>query len=596
MGSSIYHTLLSRNVVRPKRIHVQTFRVNVLHERTNFFNRSPFGLSIKLTADYVIIMLNFHNPTKLFWVLMVGLLSSSAITQNTHYYTNLVDISSRVWLNDFVLNSYYFYWTSFWYLLSVISLLKVLSTWSYVRVTNWYYIYVLFALFVYTMSLLDYWGYIFISSTDLRYESQINALLTNSINKYHPFIFYVSLIWVYVGFILVAGTVNNARFGRIQTKAALYQKFTSCLALILFTLSLGSWWALQEGSWGGWWNWDSSEVFGLLVMIIYIQNVHQVLTKTTNIDLKSVLTYAITLLLLSYILIQLNFDLVSHNFGTKTAQFISSDQFYYFLVSILLTLTVVYSLANNRTLVTYTDFQKINPTLTKTGLLVLITSITVLLSFSELLNNFYWLISESNFINVLNLTTYYVPLLLTVLYLLLLRLNMFTLTALTGLAFGCEYVFILGLVFVKRSSTTFLHVLIFLFVLTTHQALNQSLSHWNLLDPNTYSFIPNSLLDNYNFLLKVNTSYLECSFTELIDNQLIDIGWSFIQNQTTLQSHAFQHNLQSSITFQGLLVSLLEYTHNILVWDYSTQVLSILVSVILFSTLNLSFKWTLIIF
>jgi cytochrome c biogenesis factor len=110
---------------------------------------------------------------------------------------------------------------------------------------------------------------------------------------------------------------------------------------------LGSWWALQEGTWGGWWNWDSSETFGLFFFLLpfffyhnksYL-NFHQ---KNLNIFKKST-----TLLLFSYFFIQLNFDLVSHNFGIKFFQFFSNNLFFY---NTLLTLFFMKIFFNKKTI------------------------------------------------------------------------------------------------------------------------------------------------------------------------------------------------------------------------------------------------------
>ena len=44
--------------------------------------------------------------------------------------------------------------------------------------------------------------------------------------------------------------------------------------ILTITLYFGGWWALQEGSWGGWWNWDASEVLGLITLLYLILAVH----------------------------------------------------------------------------------------------------------------------------------------------------------------------------------------------------------------------------------------------------------------------------------------------------------------------------------
>jgi hypothetical protein len=82
-------------------------------------------------------------------------------------------------------------------------------------------------------------------------------------------------------------------------------------------LALGSWWAFQEGTWGGWWNWDSSEVFGLefFLLILYVTHTYW---KSSDLLAWSIsISCQFLAVLITYFFIQLNFDLVSHNFGVK---------------------------------------------------------------------------------------------------------------------------------------------------------------------------------------------------------------------------------------------------------------------------------------
>jgi hypothetical protein len=541
-------------------------------------------------------MLNFYNPIRLFCIVLCGLYASTLITQSTHLYVNSLDVFYRLWLNDFILNSYYFYWTSFWYLLITISLLKLLLAGLYIRIVKISYVFVMILLFTYSLTLGDYWSYVFSPTTNLLWESQINSLLTNSINKYHPLIFYISLIWIYVSYVLLTTNINNISFSTTFTKTLISQKISTYFIMITFTLSLGSWWALQEGSWGGWWNWDASEVFGLLVMLVYIQILHKVFTKSPKSGLKVTVLYSLIFLLLTYVLIQLNFDLVSHNFGTKITQFISSDQFYYIIAGLLFITTFIHLLELRQKVVAYYLVNKIKPVLVKVSLLVFVTLLAVIFSFSELLNNFYWLLFESNTMNVINLTTYYAPIALITIYILILRVNVLNFHSYVCLIIYGEYFLVFMLSLFKKSPTTLIHILVYLFVFISHQCLNQSLMHWGYSNTNEYSFLNNLLIDNYLLNIKPNTSYLEFSFTTLTNNQVTDIGWSFIHKTTNLQTHAFQHNLNTCVTLQGLLSSFLEYVHNILVLDYSSQTLSLLVPLILYSIISLSQRHKLIMF
>jgi len=97
-------------------------------------------------------------------------------------------------------------------------------------------------------------------------------------------------------------------------------------------LYLGSWWALQEGSWGGWWNWDSSEVFGVIIFFKLITIYHFYYfshrTELTVLYIQS----SCFIIFIFYLFMQLNFGLISHNFSSKNYQLASLDLFYILLI------------------------------------------------------------------------------------------------------------------------------------------------------------------------------------------------------------------------------------------------------------------------
>ena len=103
----------------------------------------------------------------------------------------------------------------------------------------------------------------------------------------------------------------------------------------MVALSLGGVWAFQEASWGGFWNWDSSETFGALFLLSLVYLIH---TKTTfnNWHLVSYyLLWSTFSLTITYCFIQMNFELTSHNFGTKFFHFFNHNVFYEEVIVIL---------------------------------------------------------------------------------------------------------------------------------------------------------------------------------------------------------------------------------------------------------------------
>ena len=105
-----------------------------------------------------------------------------------------------------------------------------------------------------------------------------------------------------------------------------------------FALFLGSWWALQEGTWGGWWNWDPSETLGLLVIMSIFFLLHGNFTIANLWWWLTKKQFLLTLLLMAYFFIQLNFEIISHNFNFKLFRFFNNDLLFLelFLIFLLL--------------------------------------------------------------------------------------------------------------------------------------------------------------------------------------------------------------------------------------------------------------------
>ena len=84
------------------------------------------------------------------------------------------------------------------------------------------------------------------------YSNLSNTLLTNSVNKIHPLMLYISLFFFINIFILrdQSSLSYILHKGNLQV-VYFFKRLKLYLIIIFITLFLGSWWALQEGSWGG---------------------------------------------------------------------------------------------------------------------------------------------------------------------------------------------------------------------------------------------------------------------------------------------------------------------------------------------------------
>lgn len=200
--------------------------------------------------------------------------------------------------------------------------------------------------YLYTYEILE-------TSTSNLYQSSIsytsfqyNLLLVNPLNRYHPFLLYMSIIITSSSVLVFTTVLTYSKF--------LYQRYITNLVRLslklgflftIFSLFLGSWWALQEGTWGGWWNWDPSEVFGLLYFIFYITFVHE--TRFSNLHYKSKARSLINLFLIKwvYFFIQINFKIVSHNFGLQFI-FFFNNLFFFIQANVCIAVFLLYSVKN----------------------------------------------------------------------------------------------------------------------------------------------------------------------------------------------------------------------------------------------------------
>jgi cytochrome c biogenesis factor len=225
--------------------------------------------------------------------------------------------------------------------------------------------------------------------------SVFNLLLSNPVNKYHPLLLYLTSLVILL--FLCKTSQTSCRY---TTNFYIKNNLTLTMLinyLLTATLYFGAWWALQEGSWGGWWNWDSSEVFGLIILTTSLTLLHTVKVKNTL--PAGYLDYLYLLIIpLSYLFVQLNFDIISHNFGIREVSPINTSNYL-----TLSTLIIIYYLKSINTkikntltiLITFLKKYLINQrdnsntnSLTVTTILF-VTVLLYLPSFYPLINNIF---------------------------------------------------------------------------------------------------------------------------------------------------------------------------------------------------------------
>lgn len=225
--------------------------------------------------------------------------------------------------------TYSFWWTTLLYLSPFFFFLSLTLFSLLIELRSCVWSFFLFSLF--TSYLIEFVDYTPLNVNDVMTtytEYGSNVLLTNPLNRYHPFVFYLSAISF---FLVTAPSVSTwINFNTFQVRLSL--QITKTLSWLsthvnLIALFMGSWWALQEGTWGGWWNWDSSETLGLEVSIFILVLIHTSAAVKNFVRLTLRSTLFLSFFISSYFFIQLNFELVSHNFGSKFFFFFNNNLF-----------------------------------------------------------------------------------------------------------------------------------------------------------------------------------------------------------------------------------------------------------------------------
>lgn len=259
-------------------------------------------------------------------------------TSLTIGYVNYVDLLTSVVPNEPQVNTFYFWWVHALYLPYLFSSLFLIAAWW----SNFRASYPIVAFLALAFQL---WS---VELTDLVYSNSqltnlttlsttVNVLLSNALNKYHPFIFYSSTALVVShalrSFLSLGGAHPTSTFRTLSWSSG---GLLWVVWFNLFAIFLGSWWAMQEGTWGGWWNWDSSEMFGLLPSFLLLRLIHSVSSGYGCWRAASHYTSSLLILVFFYFLLQLNFDLISHNFGARFFHFFNSNLLFVSGIFILL--------------------------------------------------------------------------------------------------------------------------------------------------------------------------------------------------------------------------------------------------------------------
>jgi len=508
------------------------------------------------------MILNFYFISELVFYLLGLIVLLSFFNLSKLGYFSWLDTLSRLHANDFFTNVVYYFWTTFWYIPVFVFLTLYVLT--FFTKLNFNKVESFIVLAVLTLLGFEYVDYFFLNlnytSTCLNSEN-INLLLTNSINKYHPYLFYTSLTFFFKSYFLFLTyrTLSNHIFYNLALVKILVSSRLVLFNIITVTLFLGAWWANQEGSWGGWWNWDPSEVFGLLIMMFIIIYFHKAYFNSNVANLFYDLRYFSLSVSIVYIFIQLNFNLVSHNFGIKIDQFVNTSQLFLALLSLLI--YSVYRL--NIYIYQHSQLKFIKTCSATVGggwplsfTIALIITLVVLLSFVPLFNEFFWKFWGVNLFNfIFKFTTLVVYVhLLSVSY--FHRLNIVYLFAYIAIVLYADNLnLVLVAVFVIRISPALIvHFWLNLFILLNVATVGLAYVSWVPSSNLSVGSLNTLVTDSCLRLFSVHNLNIETIFLQKWNNFATDVVWNFYNLNSSLEVHTFINQLSLFFTNQSLLV------------------------------------------
>jgi len=479
----------------------------------------------------------------------------------SNHTLNVWDLYSRTLGNEFYINLYYFLWTSFWYIPLFIGLIVIwqLTSRNYLKHTV---LTLLIFLILYNVifDIQLYWLFNTNPYIIPLKSEHYNNLLLNSINKYHPGLLYWSSLLImsycFVIHLLYPGLYWVFYFQQSEIK--LLRNFIWAGLTLLITLALGGWWALQEGSWGGWWNWDPSEVFGLIILMFFILSFHKNRNKQ-NFSKQWVEYLSIFLIILQvYFFTQLNFDLVSHNFGTKIDNFIDNTNLY----TLIIVISYYYSLkllSNIKNLYLYTLTKNLPKLLHKFSLLKLYTLVIILIftyelvySLIPLVNDFLWKLFNVNLVNyVLIFEKYSLQLVfLSIIY--FWKYNQLTLLYYIYSPYNYIINLLIYTQFIQRASF-FMHWSFILFIWLSTLTISYIFTEWGLASSSFYSLLPIFKTMNYQTILNTNNLSLDYTSIQYLGDS-INLTWNTIWNDTTVEVYSFLYSLTRDISNQSMVL------------------------------------------
>lgn len=496
-------------------------------------------------------------------------------------------------LSDFYFNNYYFFWTQFFLLPSLLFYLFITYNIFLHKYKNLFQ----YLLYILLVSLLVWWIYeYYILNSYLYFIVNIpysfNNLLYNSLNKYHPIIFFTSYIYIYktpfyTNYYTNSRCISNYKFFYKTSIKKIYNKNNIYWVVSCIALYLGAWWALQEGSWGGWWNWDSSEVFGLVVLTFILFIIHFYSIYSNLIYQNYILFNWILILLFFYTILQMSYTLVSHNFGLNILDYgyVNTNFLLFTILIIMLYLFIHYVLYASVVNINYLSPQLLisnmitvnqihSPTfISLRHTYIYFISLMVIyiysVSFNPIINNILWTSFNIELLNKCFLWVNPQLILLVIVYLYFFRISsLYLYFFIFTICNTCIYIwpiFIYHLV--KKYKITLIHLLVVLFCILPI-LLNYSVYIlWDYYNQSIYNYAGYKVRSYYSSNILVDNLYIVNTAFNLWDFNIKQIINSFFWLNSNPNIQYFLLDTSDSILTQGIYNHTYLYTFKVVILD-----------------------------
>ena len=276
------------------------------------------------------------------WIGIIMWCSSLGVVTCIYGTNNWIDFICTYNWNDSILSSYYLLWTNAqnlgWLLCILFIIVNYLYSHSLMLSVSHYVNFILIYVIVVFIELLDNTNLNWSPYELISVYHYSNPLLNNLLNRYHPLLFYTAVAFLINYCIVNYLNINNRPIFRyLNIKICWFNIYLCWLTLLSLTsIYLGAWWAFQEGNWGGWWNSDSSEMLGIVLILFVLLCLHKYDTWLQNNDLWLQSTSILLNFFAFYFFLQINYRLTSHNFDLKVTFFLNSNIFFEFGILLLI--------------------------------------------------------------------------------------------------------------------------------------------------------------------------------------------------------------------------------------------------------------------